>query len=776
MNGRALEAIEGYFQETEHYAQKGRTPKGGYLYRFPVCDRFGLSNDHTYYYDGQRDFTEAAKARVKVEWVALQGILGDLPVGYVPGSITSGFRALQVIAKRNRHHDYAPDKRIRSTYKINQHISKDEMERDIIAPNVRDNLIRGHAAERLAKDLEPSMAVVPPVKREEAVRIMMADPAFSNGQRYEEEDFMALWNALVDQSRFMFLAEEGKFSRNTIWEWMRGTLIQAGVAPQRPKADIEMLDYDGKPVTLGWRAEKFAESVIYSLSIGVEPREAATALAWLFEIDDARRTGKKGAFERKSMHSILKNPAPDELAQMDALREKMLPILKNHCATYMDMTGLGRSWSFAQKAARKGDSAPFHPNQLPDWVREEAHAIEAAAEKQQNDLQLGLSGHAVQALVRRYNARKEPFGADRLASLFEEDVFARKTLAWERPALQFIAGASGIPTMPDNAIVLFYDFDGGQRALDEAKKRGCRVAELRTVMGGAAYEREIVEPNKAEAGRMVAAIKRHNPGRPVFSTLDTADLFDTIRNNRQFVAKEGPAALGSAAQFAFFREFIRMNAGSVMFPKGWEASNDSVHLRNYAHLIQAGLVERPMENPNALKVFTVNERGIKSAVPDTFAETLRPLADYVDWCLENRKEDREAYLGLARNLDLFERLDDPVYNHNLIAFDEADVTLTTLDYGALRNLRDRFAAPRQDRHGRYESTFMHEGLAHVPEERLRTSSGENRETGRTDLNPKYLDAQEKSLNRMRREAAQQPQTETMRIRNGGNDQRRLKFP
>ena len=116
--------------------------------------------------------------------------------------------------------------------------------------------------------------IIAPVIREGAIR-EIKDPRMSGGKRYEEEDFMGLWFPLIDKCKVMVLDGDWNYSRNSIWEMMRGVLIQAGEIPSRPMADMDVLHLDGRPVTLHERAEKMAEMLKYQLGKDFEPREAA---------------------------------------------------------------------------------------------------------------------------------------------------------------------------------------------------------------------------------------------------------------------------------------------------------------------------------------------------------------------------------------------------------------------------------------------------------------------------------------------------------------------
>lgn len=327
-------------------------------------DGYGRRDDHSFYYRPDvHPESDRTRACVSVEWVAFAEIakaLGMDPdsqvwnMDYLPCGISSGIRAHELIdqknnANRNLGHDLSV-----STYKADEYLGLPIHKKMVIAPNKKANLDRADIIGNTRRD----KMIIAPVVREGAIRELTRTGAFSRWQRYEEEDFMAFWYPVIDRCKGMVLDGDWNFSRNSIWEMMRGVLIQSGHIPSRPKADMDVCDLDGNLMTLLARTEKLAQTLKYQLGKGFEAREAATALAQIFTIDDDIRSG---AIPAGSLHPVLRNRPPAELDAMDRLKAELKPVILKHCAHYMRLNDL---------PAEYRDAAKHAPQELPPELQE----------------------------------------------------------------------------------------------------------------------------------------------------------------------------------------------------------------------------------------------------------------------------------------------------------------------------------------------------------------------------------------------------------------------
>ena len=621
-------------------------------------DGFGRSNDANApaYFD-IRHHPESARTRacISVEWVAFSEITQNMPMIYVPCGISSGLRPHELLDMKNRSNrqkeGYEPAV---STYKAEEHLG-DAHKTKSIEPNRADNLRRGRIVGRLHAD---SM-VVPPVGREGSVRELTRTGAFSRWQKYEEEDFMAFWYPVIDRCTGMVLDGDWNFSRNSIWEMMRGVLIQAGEIPMRPQADIEVMDLEGQPVSLLARAEKVAQTLRYQLGKGFEPREAATALAQIFAIDADLRAGRLPT-PGTSVHRVLQYRAPEELAAMDQLQDELQPLLL-HCAPLMRLDGLPEIY---QEAAKK------KPRKLSKDQREACEKVAEEVSQQQLSIlsvdpspglraRLAETSHAPQRL---FDGHERFFEKRAQAKLFEDDLYG-KLNEWERLALPFAVGGMETalyPTTQPMATAIFTDLKRGERGFAHASQHG--VADMNELAGAAGRDiTDVISANAQEAEALKASLRHAQPGQVVVNTLSFLRVADTIEHFRKqdepgrFVAAHGASETSPQARLALQMKYLDRQVGRAVFQPGWQYSNDLVQLRVRARLIQAGLIERPAGVQSGMQVFNADALD----TPQTLLDDMLTLTAEVKRACDAQVRAPEQAIALMRLVTLHELLIDP---------------------------------------------------------------------------------------------------------------------
>lgn len=648
-------------------------------------DGFGRSNDANAspYFDA-RLHPESARTRacVSVEWVAFSEITQQLPMIYVPCGISSGLRPHELLDAKNRSNlnkeGYRPAV---STYKAEEYIGEAHKTKSI-EPNRADNLRRGRIVGRLHAD---SM-VVPPVGREGSVRELTRTGAFSRWQKYEEEDFMAFWYPVIDRCTGMVLDGDWNFSRNSIWEMMRGVLIQAGEIPSRPNADMEVMDLEGKPVSLLARTEKVAQTLRYQIGKGFEPREAATALAQIFIIDADLRAGRLPT-PGTQVHSVLQNRSAEELASMDKLRAELEPLLL-HCAPLMRLEDLPEKY---QEAAKK------KPTKLSKEQREACEKVASEISKQQLSI---LSVNPLPAVRERladvtaapqrlFDGHERFFEKRAHAKLFEDDLY-NKLSEWERLALPFAVGGMETalyPAAQPMATAIFTDLKRGDLGFAKASQQG--VADMNELAGAAGRDiAEVVSANAQEAEALKVRLRDAHPGKVVVNTLSFLRLADTIEHFRKqeepgrFVAAHGASETSPQARLALQMKYLDRQVGRAVFQPGWQYSNDLVQLRVRARLIQAGLVERPAGVQSGVQLFNADD--LKT--PQSLLDDLCALTAEVKRACDAKVRAPEQAIALMRLVTLHELLVDPTLqnaggktNRELINPMLADESLTCYD-------------------------------------------------------------------------------------------------
>jgi len=679
----SLAWIDSYF----HGAQSAR--------RF---DGFGRSNeaDAPAYFD-VRHHPESARTRacVSVEWVGFSEVTQHMPMIYVPCGISSGLRPHELLDMKNRsnRHKEGYETAV-STYKAEEHLG-DAHKTKSIEPNRADNLRRGRIVGRLHAD---SM-VVPPVGREGSVRELTRTGAFSRWQKYEEEDFMAFWYPVIDRCTGMVMDGDWNFSRNSIWEMMRGVLIQAGEIPSRPQADMEVMDLEGQPVSLLARAEKVAQTLRYQLGKGFEPREAATALAQIFAIDADLRTGKLPA-PGSQVHRVLQYRSPEELVAMDALHAELQPLLL-HCAPLMRREDLADIY---QEAANK------KPRKLNKEQREACEKVaEEVSQQQLSILSVDPSpalrtrlAEVSPAPQRLFDGHERFFEKRAQAKMFEDDLYG-KLNEWERLALPFAVGGMETalyPAAQPMATAIFTDLKRGERGFAHATQQG--VADMNEVAGASGRDiTDVISANAQEAEALKASLRHAKPGQVVVNTLSFLRVADTIEHFRKqeesgrFVAAHGASETSPQARLALQMKYLDRQVGRAVFQPGWQYSNDLVQLRVRARLIQAGLVERPAGVQSGVQVFNADEMN----TPQSLLDDMRALTAEVKRACDAQVRAPEQAIALMRLVTLHELLVDPTLqqasgrtSRELINPLLADESLTCYDRAQAKQLAEEAKA------------------------------------------------------------------------------------
>lgn len=622
-------------------------------------DGFGRSNDHSNDYYDTRLHPESARTRacVSVEWVAFAETTQDRAMIYVPCGISSGLRPHELLDQKNKSNANRADYEAAvSTYKADEHLGYAHKDK-AIEPNRGDNLRRG----RMVGRMHPDSIIIAPVGREGSVREVTRTGAFSRWQKYEEEDFMAFWYPVIDRSRGMMLDGDWNYSRNSIWEMMRGVLAQTGQIPSRPRADMEVFDLEGNPVSLQARAEKLAETLKYQLGKGFEAREAATALAQIFAIHDDILAGTI-PMEGASLHPRLQNRPAAELRAMETLKTELKPILLQHCAHYMRLDDLPQEYRLAAKTAPGKAAQKKIREQFAAFADDiSTRALDILSVKPSPQLRQTLAATNPQP-QRMFDSHEQFFEHRSKAKLFEDDLYS-KLAEWERLALPFAIGGMETGLYPANhpmATALFTDLKRGTEGFAKAQQAG--ITDMNEFAGGVGRDvHEVIATNKEAAEALKAALKLQTPGKIVLNTPSFLRIADTIEHFRKgeekhrFIAAAGASETSPLARLALQMKYLDRNVDKAVFQDGWQHSNDLVQLRVRARLIQAGLVERPAGAQAAMRVMDAADPGM----PVTLLEDIVLLTQEVKRACDAQIRAPEQALALARLVTLHELLVDP---------------------------------------------------------------------------------------------------------------------
>lgn len=658
----------------------------------------GIGNDNEQYFDKDaRPESEVIKHLVALGTAVLLNRYRGLGLWYKPESITSGLLAHEVADGINQGRRAAGrDDLIPSTYDLGSRIGKDRLRHEVIDPNRFVNLMRSHHAQKLM----PYVYLVVPLMLESAVRELVNNPALSGMQEYEEEAFMLEWRMVIRHCRGMLVDGDPRFSRNSIWEVVEGVLIQAGLMPPRPEADMDILDANLRPMTLLDHARDMAECLRYQLGKEFEPREAASALAMLRTIDVMLRANDP---RLARANAALCDRPPVELAAMDDLYEEIDPLICAYAAGWLrDPDDLLPLYGAAYYAARKREmkTGDLH-RPLSAGVRREMKKYADDVVKRKGAIIRGklsdenrfLSNNILTPNQRRFDPGNAPFAPCWRAVMFEDKLFDRLQ-AWEQAVLPFIIGyaeAVQYPAEEPVATMIIADLKGGEAAAQAAAERGVTdINELHGVMGRSA--RMIERASRAWIEKTEHDLINDRPHRVFISTLDLlhdAKLIDMFRKAcPNFIMARGSNATSALFRLVYAMKTLERNADEAVFQKGWEHRDYTVQLRVHARLIQAGLIDRPVTGGVALQVYTGGNKNVQ----DSMLVDVSVLTHKLEECAAAGARAPEQALALIRLLALDDLIVDTRLGEGAVRIDPHAGCVSWMDYDSDAFLKIRARA------------------------------------------------------------------------------------
>ncbi len=288
---------------------------------------------------------EQAQMRFALSWLETtmfpHGTLGV----YAPGPVTGGQIAYDVAAEIG----------VKNIAELPAKLGADEFFKRVIQPNIERALLRGRFVQ---EDLFPEKPVINPIGAEGSVRVLKMPEFSADGKKWGQKAFMGTWLKVIDRRiDTMVLDNDWSLSNGSIEEVTHASIIQAGLRPCRPDADMSIVNMKGRPVSLYKRALAVSEAVKYGLSNGFEVPVPATSLARLFHIHTMKKRGQIDV-QRAHLETFKYKDA-----DMDTLIAAIKPVLLAHCISYMNIKDLGQEYFEAkQKALAPPAAQPPSPN------------------------------------------------------------------------------------------------------------------------------------------------------------------------------------------------------------------------------------------------------------------------------------------------------------------------------------------------------------------------------------------------------------------------------
>jgi len=297
---------------------------------------------HEYFHEQGSEYKERAMAQVRTAFAAVKSALGERKGIYLPCAITGGIEGHKLAYTFRAK--FAEAGQPLTTVKLSEYTGGDLVSERVAGPNTDKNL----TLSRDAMQMYPKDTVIAPAGLQAMVHSFGANPGFSRGQKWEEEDYMGLWfpvmTHFIDKQ---VLRGDWNFSRGANWEIMFGASVQAGLVPERPKADMNVVNDKGRDVTLYERIEAVSNFVRWGADKGFDLRVPTTTLARLIHMSDqieAAKAGEESVIDPKRLHRSLKKRSPEELAKVEQLKAEIGPFIAKNLADQLDASGLGDKW------------------------------------------------------------------------------------------------------------------------------------------------------------------------------------------------------------------------------------------------------------------------------------------------------------------------------------------------------------------------------------------------------------------------------------------------
>ena len=601
---------------------------------------------HDYYTPPLDEGRSRALSQVTMAFATLGAMLGDHKGVYLACAISSGMRGAAVVEQvkgKFIEADIRP-----TTVKLGEFAGSEYVSQQVFKPNIDKNM----AMIPLARQHFPDQLVIAPAGLEAFVHVTAKQPAFSRGQRWEEEDYRAWWFPVIDHHiNTLVISSDLNFSRVGTEEIMRGTLVQAGLIPARPKADMAVVDIAGNPVTLADRAETIADYLRWAAPRGHDVGISATALTRLCYLSDqieAARQGEESVIDYGKINKALKKRTPVELEKIAAIKASMGPFIADYAAGQLNPVDLPPDYVADFLAGKPG--VPMA--EAMDSMKPFQAVLETI------ELMTPLPFQRMNALPgRQYQHDGDYFGPSRRAAIFDDHLYQQATTERERVTLSFVMAAAETampPASADHVTFVIADAKTGPASVSGASVSEIEnLAELPGVQGRDFAK--IDKKNRQLAQQTIQNIRQQNKNKLVYSSFDVRQIADSVASVPEAVVAPGPARLGPAARTAFRHALMDRNVNRVVALPGWQASADGVQDMVRATLIQVGAVPRQPGHQYDMAIFDHQGK------PLTLTDRIRTLADFVVPALEKNIAVPEQALGLARLIQIHDYIVDPVY-------------------------------------------------------------------------------------------------------------------
>jgi hypothetical protein len=553
------------------------------------------------------EYAERLLAQTKLANIAGTEVSKGQKKLFVPCAMSNGFLAYELALDYADKIRQATEARFGAAYlttqSLRQYVAGSELSNRVILPNRLAN----HALiDRLERKF-PGHAIFGPVDSEGPLRVQRGNNALAQGASFQDWTFENRYLPRLLECDGMVLGLDHVWSRYANVEELIGDVIQCGLLDKyrdQPGATFDIMDENGKHITLADRAWERAKHIVAVTEKGFRTDLAVGTLLAQFQLDDWLRKGK-GPIDAAKVHPVLADRAPEEMKRMERLKALMLPYIAAKC-----LDGLPYEDDKNLKAYVERSVLPLQGTAVFGAdVAKELFAYRPVGGFTYPDAKApsALSAHFSTSARAPKRRGTEGNYFQTPAALFDDRHFAKLPI-WEQAALPYIVGFMEdhrIAESAPRALLLVQNAKGGERARAFADARN--ITWLREAQSAEdpvdskdSFYKSVIAPNVKDTENTQNALTKTKALRDagfgnVLSTLNFQTLKKALTVFRKGIAADGSDTLSSKGFLAMMMEWFDRNAEGLALQKGWENHHEDVQMVVRAVQHACGLVDRPYE-------------------------------------------------------------------------------------------------------------------------------------------------------------------------------------
>lgn len=545
---------------------------------------------------------------------------------------------------------------------------------DLAKKQIRRNNVLALARTETFSELLPHMAIVPPTKFEAATRLLQEDgdkvigtasmksPHYMNGIWYpgtiDKSYAMILDDVLPDRrstkdveyeiahaqtyttearKQYRVTTTDWFNSRNGILEMARGEYIHAGIHPLRLDAAMEMWRYDEEsgllyPATLLDNFKAVVQGMSRWAAQGIITEEWVWTASRFIELH-RRRMAVPEQFA--AAHPTFKNPTAIETKEFNRLIEDVEPFILEYLSPMIMPEGLPDYYQEAYdrapvKISYQGSAiTATSGREVSAWLKKsipmraaldlyEASSPTPVTPDNACEVRSPLCGKIKPVRPRHdFDGKTLPFVHRNKNEIWPDhpyDDLDKMSQQLARMLFPVFAGLANPTADAPFVHGIHYDLKRAGPAFKKAADNDVAdLSRLPGAMGSCAFKKDVVEPNRKQASRLVEQLRwQENDDAPptpmrVISSPMIAEICSSIADKRDKMTGPGPRKMSPTFRLAMEQELLRNVYTHYTLYDGWEKSGNACRLMAQATKIEFGLIERAGGNNTELSVLSESE-------------------------------------------------------------------------------------------------------------------------------------------------------------------------